>query len=32
MILIDLRSDVEPRPTDKMRQAMVNASVGDGVY
>ena len=32
MNLIDLRSDTVTRPTDKMRQAMMDASVGDDVY
>lgn len=32
MTLIDLRSDTVTRPTDKMRQAMMDAPVGDDVY
>ncbi len=32
MKFIDLRSDTVTMPTDKMRQAMVNAEVGDDVY
>ncbi|MCG8552764.1 MAG: low-specificity L-threonine aldolase, partial [Desulfobacterales bacterium] len=32
MNLIDLRSDTVTRPTDRMRQAMANAPVGDDVY
>lgn len=32
MTLIDLRSDTVTRPTDKMRQAMMTAPVGDDVY
>ena len=29
---IDLRSDTVTQPTEKMRQAMANAEVGDDVY
>ena len=29
---IDLRSDTVTQPTEAMRQAMVNAAVGDDVY
>jgi threonine aldolase len=32
MTLIDLRSDTVTRPTEKMRQAMMDAPVGDDVY
>lgn len=32
MTLIDLRSDTVTRPTDKMRQTMIDAPVGDDVY
>lgn len=30
--VVDLRSDTISRPTEEMRQAMANASVGDDVY
>ena len=32
MKIIDLRSDTVTRPTDKMRNAMATAVVGDDVY
>ncbi|WP_020585563.1 beta-eliminating lyase-related protein [Desulfobacter curvatus] len=32
MTFIDLKSDTVTRPTDKMRQAMMDAPVGDDVY
>ena len=32
MTLIDLRSDTVTKPTDEMRRAMAEASVGDDVY
>ena len=32
MKIIDLRSDTVTRPTDKMRNAMATAAVGDDVY
>lgn len=32
MTLIDVRSDTVTRPTSAMRDAMLNASVGDDVY
>lgn len=31
-VTIDMRSDTVSRPTDEMRQAMVNALVGDDVF
>ena len=32
MTLIDLRSDTVTKPTDEMRRAMAEATVGDDVY